>query len=343
MQDTPPDTLRSLAMDQWSILDLLSQAGGFQWPILAVLVLGLLALSLAGVRLFMDHREAQPLYALDIGGMGVEDIATALARARDTLLGRLLAGMLAVWRSAPESSALGHESRTVMEAARAAYTRTQRMVGFLSSTAGGLGLLGTLVGIYALFSAETRDAQTIFAGIAIAIVSTLLGIIVSIILEALEALTHRWGEQVHGGGRGVVRLGAVPLAGPETGRGMKQSLIVRLVDITLLLLLSLMAIASIDPYSVTPPQSDLIKSTGAVLDPLTVALTPDGDLQAHTEGGLVSITPQALASYARSAEQVIEVVADHRALASALLDLHRVLEAAGVRSVFMVQPIPPHR
>ena len=198
LQDTQAvaaDTLQSAALEQWSILDLLSQAGGFQWPILAVLVLGLLTLSLQGVRLFMDRRAAGGLYGLDFGVMDASDITAALTDTPDTLLRRLLGGMLAVWHTAPDSAALAHEARAVLGSARSAYGRTQRLVGFLSSTAGGLGLLGTLVGIYALFSAETRDAQTIFAGIAIAIVSTLLGIIVSIILEALEALTHRWASK----------------------------------------------------------------------------------------------------------------------------------------------------
>ena len=123
------------------------------------------------------------------------DLNAIVRGSDDSLYRRLLAGMLQVWHNAPEPAALGQESGTVLEAARAAYGRTQRMVGFFSSTAGGLGLLGTLVGIYALFSAETRDAQTIFAGIAIAIVSTLLGIVVSIILELLEALVHSWASR----------------------------------------------------------------------------------------------------------------------------------------------------
>lgn len=119
---------------------------------------------------------------------------------------------------------------------------------------------------------------------------------------------------------------------------MKSSLVLRLVDITLLLLLSLMAIASIDPYTVTPPRSTNIEPEGTVLSPLTVALTPEGVLLAHSEGGVeVSLTPQALATHVAGTGQVIEVVADRQARASVLLDLHRVLDAAGVQAVFMVQ------
>ena len=176
-----------------SLLELFSQAGGFQWPIFGVLIAGLLTLATRFARLYFDGRAARGLRALPVGAVEALDLREALARSEDSLYARLLAGMLEVWNAAPH--ALGQEASSLVDSARASYGRTQRLVTFFSSTAGGLGLLGTLVGIYALFSAGSRDAQTIFAGIAIAVVSTLLGIIVTIILELLEALTHGWASR----------------------------------------------------------------------------------------------------------------------------------------------------
>ncbi len=184
-----------LAIQEWSILDLLAQAGGFQWPILAVLVIGLMTLALTAVRLFDDKRASRSLRSMSVEYASVEDFKAALKSVKTTLYSSLLSGMFEVWWSTSDPVTIGYESRTTIDGARAAYMRTQRMVGFLSSTAGGLGLLGTLVGIYVLFSAQTRDAQVIFAGIALAIVSTLLGIVVSIILELLEALVHSWASK----------------------------------------------------------------------------------------------------------------------------------------------------
>ena len=184
------DSLLAPAQEGGSLLTLFTQAGGFQWPILAVLVAGLLTLALAVVRLMVDRHAARNLRVMSVDAAEPTELEGALSEHDDSLYRRLLEGMMQVWHSSPSS--LGQESGAVLETARAAYQRTQRLVGFFASTAGGLGLLGTLVGIYALFSAETRDAQTIFAGIAIAIVSTLLGIVVSIILELLEAVIHSW-------------------------------------------------------------------------------------------------------------------------------------------------------
>ncbi len=180
-----------------TLLGLLTQAGGFQWPILAVLAAGLLALALASMRLVLDLRFARTMAGLPVDTLDAQDFEAALENNEPCLYRRLLRGMMQVWYNAPLASALGHEAGLVLQATRAAYGRTQRLVGFLSSTAGGLGLLGTLAGIYALFSAQTRDAQTIFAGIAIAVVSTLLGIVVSIILELLESLVHSWASRYH--------------------------------------------------------------------------------------------------------------------------------------------------
>lgn len=176
-----------------SLMTLFAQAGGFQWPILAVLVAGLLVLASGSVRLFFDGLTARRLRRMPVDTIDEADLARELKASADSLYARLLSGMLKVWRACPgDASALGQEARTIADAARATYARSERLVAFLSSSAGGLGLLGTLVGIYVLFSSGSRDAETVFAGIAIAVVSTLLGIVVTITLELLETAVQGW-------------------------------------------------------------------------------------------------------------------------------------------------------
>ena len=183
LQESPADR---------SLLTIFSQAGGFQWPLLGVLLAGLLVLAIRFVQSFFDRRAARILRGLPIQNAQVKDLSQALAGCDDSLHARILTGMLELWHAGAPAVAIGQEVRALIDTARAAYTRTERVVSFLSSTAGGLGLLGTLTGIYLLFSAGTRDAETIFAGIAVAVVSTLLGIVVTIVLELLESLLHAW-------------------------------------------------------------------------------------------------------------------------------------------------------
>ncbi|MDE2833834.1 MAG: MotA/TolQ/ExbB proton channel family protein [Bacteroidota bacterium] len=175
-----------------SALDLLGQAGGFQWPILATLAVGLVVLMLCLVRLFFDRRASGCLIGMPVDSVTQQQLETALAQSEGSLYARFLKGLLVVHRAGGAFHALGQEIKSISAAAHASYQRTERLVAYCSSTAGGLGLLGTLVGIYTLFSAGTRDPQVIFAGIAVAVASTLLGLVVSILLELLETLAHRW-------------------------------------------------------------------------------------------------------------------------------------------------------
>ncbi len=190
MIETLQDTTTFFSPEQsFSILELLGQAGGFQWPILAVFIAGIVILMLCVVRLTDDYLAARPLMRLHLESMSYTDLIKAQREISDSLYTRLLSGMLQLHNS-PE--AMGRELSDIAASARATYQRTQRIITYCSSTAGGLGLLGTLVGIYALFSTGTRDAQMIFAGIAIAVVSTLLGIVTSILLEFFEAVMHSY-------------------------------------------------------------------------------------------------------------------------------------------------------
>ena len=118
---------------------------------------------------------------------------------------------------------------------------------------------------------------------------------------------------------------------------MQHSLIIRLVDITLLLLLSLMAIASIDPYSAEPPISEAIEDQGVIFEPLLVSISAEGVIEAYdAEGNSLTITPDDLAAIVSGN---VEVVADRRAPAHLLLTLHQSLQSRGIRTAFLVTRI----
>ena len=121
---------------------------------------------------------------------------------------------------------------------------------------------------------------------------------------------------------------------------MQHTLIVRLVDITLLLLLSLMAIASIDPFAVEPPLSEAIEERGVMLQPLQVAITAEGTIQILDEAGQPEAhSAEEAAVRLMGTEGGIEVIADHRASAQLLLSLHQALEAQGVPAAFLAERI----
>jgi hypothetical protein len=68
----------------------------------------------------------------------------------------------------------------------------RRRMEFLSDTAGALGLMGTVWGMFAVFFQGTSDRDVILRGMGIALITTLLGLVVSIILNlsATELSTY---------------------------------------------------------------------------------------------------------------------------------------------------------
>lgn len=123
---------------------------------------------------------------------------------------------------------------------------------------------------------------------------------------------------------------------------MRGSLILRLVDIVLLLLLSLMAIASIRLSDVEPPVSQTEEAPRGRLHPLQVAVTEDGHflwVDGQTGSLVQTITLHELYDVARRLEpgRVIEFIADRRSGARLLIEANRAVQATGREAVFLVE------
>ena len=105
-QEAIPDSLSTSALEYvtasdpqsiGSLLDLAGQAGGFQWPIFGVLIVGLLLLAFAFVRLLFDQRAAHLLITLSLDDLRADDLSLAVERSEDSLYARLLVGMTQLW------------------------------------------------------------------------------------------------------------------------------------------------------------------------------------------------------------------------------------------------------
>ena len=114
------DTLQIPALvpevQSFSILELLSQAGGFQWPILIVLVAGLIVLMQSMVQLFQDHLAARPLIRLHLESNSIRTLVDLQRTASSNLYTRLLSRMLEFQHS---PGAMGRE---ISEVASTAHT-----------------------------------------------------------------------------------------------------------------------------------------------------------------------------------------------------------------------------
>ncbi|MXZ16799.1 MAG: hypothetical protein F4069_00875 [Rhodothermaceae bacterium] len=115
---------------------------------------------------------------------------------------------------------------------------------------------------------------------------------------------------------------------------MNGSLIVRLVDITLLLLLSLMAAASFTTTGLEPPFTNELEEQGVFLAPMQIGIAPDGSI--HTQDG-ASITLEELESLLDQWSAEVEFIADARAPAVRLLAVHAAARHFNRQAAFRVQ------
>ena len=199
-----PDNSPSSAQN---ILDVIGLAGGFQWPILGVFVLGLALLAQIIVGTYRDHVSATMLRKLDIERVSTRDLRSAATLEGQSTYHLLLRGVLRRFQLDTEHSSLVRAVSGILKAKEESLGITRRVVAYCSSAAGGLGLAGTLVGIYVSFASAGTDPNTVFVGISLAVVSTLLGIAASLMLEAVDTFVMRftsrhladsraWGEGV---------------------------------------------------------------------------------------------------------------------------------------------------
>lgn len=118
---------------------------------------------------------------------------------------------------------------------------------------------------------------------------------------------------------------------------MRPQFIIRLIDLTLLLLLSLLSVARMSEDNVVLPQSTDIEDVGEVPLPVEVIVERDGavyvvDAAARTPMGL-----EELAAYAEQRGRPIELRVDGAVEAEWMLQIHRWLQSAGASATFLVE------
>ncbi len=164
----------------WALTE---KAGPLRWPIFVVFVIGVFLVCFKLFELMADQRESRNIETLEFRTMGLQQIIRTISGQRESMLSRLHAIMLNVFNSQQANADLHDEIANFVQFQQDRFDTFRRRVDFLSDTAGALGLLGTVWGIFTVFSQGLLDDQVILTGMGFALITTLLGIIVSIILN----------------------------------------------------------------------------------------------------------------------------------------------------------------
>lgn len=164
----------------WALTE---KAGPLRWPIFFVFVIGVFLVCFKLFELLADKRESQEVESLNFRTMTLQQIIRVIASQRESMIARLHAIMLNVYQSQQIQADLQDEIANFVRFQQDRFDTFRRRVDFLADTAGALGLLGTVWGIFTVFSQGLLDDQVILTGMGVALITTLLGLVVSIILN----------------------------------------------------------------------------------------------------------------------------------------------------------------
>ena len=171
--------------------DLIGEAGGFQYPIFGLLAIGLFLISAKLYELYKDQKAARELEETSLEEMEMKRIAMLVANQKESMLAELQATMINVYQTTKDAATLHEEIANYIQFQRDRFGTFKLRIDFLADTAGAVGLLGTVWGILTVFTGGgIDDEQRVLAGMGVALISTLLGLVVSITLNLISTEVH---------------------------------------------------------------------------------------------------------------------------------------------------------
>jgi len=173
-----------------NLWELTEQAGPIRYAIYFVLMAGIFLISLKTIELMLDQKRATQIETLSFRKLDMEDIVMNVAKQTEHMSSRIMATMLNVFQTNKNPDNLHDEIASYNKYQQDNFTTFRSRVDFLSDTAGALGLLGTVWGMFMVFSTGIQEKELILVGMGIALLTTLLGLIVSIILNFSSTLTQ---------------------------------------------------------------------------------------------------------------------------------------------------------
>lgn len=178
-----------------------SQGGWVMFPIYAVFILGAGVIIYQFVRIYFDRRYTKPFIGFlerqlqevvdDSEHRGkVREIWDAVAPHPKSELGKLLSRLCDLWQRDPSAQVLQVEIDGHVGGIKEKYEMGRSFAVLLSDTAGALGLLGTVLGMYQTFMPGRLESSQVITGMGVALVTTIGGLIVSIALNFMISWGH---------------------------------------------------------------------------------------------------------------------------------------------------------
>ncbi|MFQ5650786.1 MAG: MotA/TolQ/ExbB proton channel family protein [bacterium] len=164
----------------WSLTKM---GGGISVAIFAVMAIGLFLIVMQVYELVMDKIKGRPLLVTNYRQMSVSDINKLVMSYPDSMTARLYSVLLSIFHTTGNTRDFHDEIANYLQLQQERFNTFKSRLAFLSDTAGALGLLGTVWGMFVTFFGGNLDSQRILNGMGLALITTLIGLVVSIILN----------------------------------------------------------------------------------------------------------------------------------------------------------------
>lgn len=164
----------------WQLTEL---GGGIRWAIFAVFGIGLFLVVTKWIELVIDKLRSRTFERTAFAALEADEIFDLARRTRPCLAARLTQKLMSLHEVAGPSAAFHEEIANFMRQAENHFSSYRNRMIFLADTAGALGLLGTVWGMFLTFFGGNLDSQRILNGMGIALITTLMGLVVSVVLN----------------------------------------------------------------------------------------------------------------------------------------------------------------
>jgi len=164
----------------WSLTKL---GGGISIAIFFVLALGIFLIVMQVYELLMDKVHGKVLLNVNYRQMSIGEMNKLVMNHPKSFVGRLYSILLSIFHATGNTQDFHDEIANYIQTQKDRFGTFKSRLAFLSDTAGALGLLGTVWGMFVTFFGGNLDSQRILNGMGLALVTTLIGLIVSIILN----------------------------------------------------------------------------------------------------------------------------------------------------------------
>ncbi len=194
---TQPEAPKSGIAKNFS--EVTKQGGWVMYPIYGVFVLGLGVVMYQFVRIFFDTYYTKPIKTTiekKLGEEGgpveerIKEIWQLVQQYPKSKMAQLLDRLCDLWHRDPSAEALQVEIDGYIASVKERYEIGRNFSILLSDTAGALGLLGTVLGMYETFMPGQLESSQIISGMGVALVTTISGLIVSIFLNFAISWAH---------------------------------------------------------------------------------------------------------------------------------------------------------